>query len=1019
MLRTFIVYGAIVPLVFVVRNIEAEEPVERFLTALQERGHFDVALRYLDRMSTSQLVTAEFKNEIPYRRGMLLVSSARATRNAALRKTSLNAARKAFEEYVSSNARGSTSALARNQLSNILVEQARALMDGSKGDDPNRARLAREAAEIYGRAHEALSASRVELGNEYKALVGKRDPESKKKLTSLMAQYVETNWLAARVLFEHAEAVKDEPKQYQDKLEQAAGAFEEVAQKYRSYTAGVHALLYEGQCYQLLGDHKRAITYFKELMQHEANSSAMRLLKTRALARRIDSLLASDGSEGPSRSIAMATEWLKTARGDEDRTPAWMDLRLSLAKAYQQKASVEPKAGLASRALSEARSIAGEVARRQHPLQQEAQKLLVALGRGNTKEVSVNASTAKTFEEAQAAAMEALQSIKLAGGTISILSSQLASIKDPARRSEIEERLEQAREQSAAGSQLALDLFKRTAELATDEHVEELNGVRYYLAYLYYSLGQYRRAAVLAGFVALEYPSSVAAKECAGVALAARQRLYRNATDNERNLQAAQIAKIAQLMVSKWPEDPQAGTALVTLVDVSLQRGEIDKAEEHLKRIPADSPKRVNAELRIGQSLWREYLRRLAAKQSGQPLNESDLAEYRSKAREILSISIERLGDAPGDDLSIRAALSLAQIYVESGSSEEALAILQHEQIGALALTEEGSPWLQRIPGLATEAYKTAIRAHVASAVASGDTESSITAAQDMLRQLQGELKSQLDGKQKMITIYVGLARDLERQLAVASEQDRRALSKGFESFLRGAADGSRDISVLNWVAETFYSLGRGMLRGQKSSPEAQRYFTEAAAAYGEVLLLAKSQPGALSENAFTQVKVRRAMSLRQLGKYRDSVDLFANVLSERNTVLNIQIEAAKTLQQWGSSGNAEGYQKAIAGDRRGADGKNAIWGWGRIAKLVAKNEAYRDTFHEARYNIALSRYHYAMASSNDRQRALLDRAKSDIIMTRKLFGSGSRAQSQRYEALLRTVQKSLGEPVTGFSEPT
>ena len=86
MLRTFVVYTAIVLLFFGSMTARAEEPIEPFLRALQERGYFGVALRYIERMATSDLASSGFKEEIEYRRGMLLVDSARSTKNASSRE---------------------------------------------------------------------------------------------------------------------------------------------------------------------------------------------------------------------------------------------------------------------------------------------------------------------------------------------------------------------------------------------------------------------------------------------------------------------------------------------------------------------------------------------------------------------------------------------------------------------------------------------------------------------------------------------------------------------------------------------------------------------------------------------------------------------------------------------------------------------------------------------------------------------------------------------------------------------
>ena len=987
-------------------NARAEEPIEEFLTALQERRYYDVAISYVDRISKTDLAPRSFKEEAEYRRGMLIVDAARVTRNSSMRNSQLDQAKEMFERFVKAHPKHPSAALARSQLGNILVERARGLMKQAKNDPANQDSLTQQAASIYAEAYDSLTTSKTEIGEQIKAMAGRRDEAA----IAAKGQYVKTYLAIARVLFEQAETVKNDDKQYAAKLTEAAKVFDEIASKYRSRGAGVYALLFEGECYQLMGQEERALTYYKELLQNEDQSLDVRKLKSQALAKSIECWLKAERNAGPDRAIKTGESWWKNRRPSEGSDASWLEFRLAMAKAYRQKSQIETKEKQADRALASAREIARELAKRRSPVQRDAQTLLVSLG-GNAKHDSGSAAaeSSATFVEARDAAMKSLDEMKLANATIKILSSQLKNIREPARREKMQTDLAAAKQKVAELSGGSIELFEQAVALSTDADTEDLAGVRYYLAYLYYQQERYRHAAVLAGFVTRHQTDAAAAKECANVALAARQRLYQVLPPENRARQGELIADLAEIMINKWPGHSASDTALMTLLDVTVQRGDVAKAEEYLARIPTNAPKRASAEMRIGQAIWREYLLGLKNKSP-----EPELSQLKTRAQKILADGVSRFGNMKPDESAIRAALSLAQIYADSGQAKKALELLNRTRLGALNLVENASAWVDKIPGLKIEAYKTAIRAYVSTADdASGD---SIDTAQALMRRLQDELKQQPNGEEKMIAIYVSLARDLERQLTIASPKSRRAMSRGFESFLRGAAEGTKDIAVLNWVGATFYGLGNGMLQGNNSSPEAQRYFGEAASAYRKVLDMVKSDPSVLSENALTQVKVNQAKCLRQLGKYKESVDLFANVLNKKNRVLNIQIEAAKTLQQLGTR-EPQGYWKAIYGDLPGSDGKNAIWGWGKIANLVAKNETYRNTFHQARYNVALSRYRYALASSGAKKKEMLLRARADIVMTQKLFNLGSKRQKQRYENLLKLVQKELGEKQVGFGE--
>ena len=982
-----------------------EEPVEDYLAALQERGYFDVAVRYLDRMNNSDLAPASFKSEAEYRSAMLTVTAARASKSAARRQQLLDQARNSLESFIRTQPQHQSVSLARNQLGNILVERARALKTKSESDTANQKELAKQSFDTYEEAYDSLNKSKKEIGEQYTSLVTQRDPDSKAQLKRIKTQYIQTYLALGRILFEQAETVKDDNSLYEQKLQLAADEFDEVAQKYRAYSAGLYATLYQGECYQLLGEDKRALNYYKELMQNPDNSAPVRTLKTRALARSIEGWIKTDANQGPAKAIKVAEDWLKTKRGAEDRQPAWLDLKMQLATAHFQQSKVAKGDTQANRAIRNAREIATELAKRKSDVQKEAQQLLVTLGsaKGAPAEKQ-DTELAATFLEARDAAKQSLDRMKLSNTAVSLFQSQLRNVKNPELRSEIEGKLAEARVNAEALNQKTLELFEHAESLATPDDSDSLSGIRYYIAFLNYSQENYRKAAVIAGHTALANPDSVAAKQCASVALAARQRLYQLLPEEDRSSQALNIAQLGKLIVSRWPGDNKADAAMATLMDVSIAQGDLGQAETYLTRIPEGSPSRTSAELRMGQKLWREYLRGVAAEDS-----QTELDALKNKAKELLARGVDGAKQQSPSDSSIRGALSLAKLYADTGEPAKAIELLNDPNIGGITLIQSKSPWPAKIPGLVTDAYSTAIRANIANAT-NGNSAASVAAAQDMLESLQQDLSSQPGGDKKMIGIYINLARDLEQQLAVASPSDKASLSKGFESFLEKAAEGTNDVAVLNWVGQTYYGMGKGLVQGSKRTPEAQRYFSKAAEVYDRLLQVVDSPDQAL------QIRVKQAMTLRELGKFDQAIDLFAEVLKQKK-FLNIQVEAAETFQRWGQLGNLAAFDKAIAGDRTGSDGKNIIWGWGRIAKLIAKNEANRSTFHLARYNIASSRYEMAKRQSGAEQKATLQRAKSDLMVTHQLYDLGDAKEKKRYETLLRKIQKSLGEPVKGFSK--
>jgi hypothetical protein len=92
----------------------------------------------------------------------------------------------------------------------------------------------------------------------------------------------------------------------------------------------------------------------------------------------------------------------------------------------------------------------------------------------------------------------------------------------------------------------------------------------------------------------------------------------------------------------------------------------------------------------------------------------------------------------------------------------------------------------------------------------------------------------------QLIVIYVSLARDLEQQMKLATPEAKKALSKGFETFLKQIRSATTEFSVLNWVAETFSGIAAGFDTTAQGKPvltvEAKKYYEEALATYQTIL---------------------------------------------------------------------------------------------------------------------------------------------------------------------------------------
>jgi tetratricopeptide (TPR) repeat protein len=442
--------------------------------------------------------------------------------------------------------------------------------------------------------------------------------------------------------------------------------------------------------------------------------------------------------------------------------------------------------------------------------------------------------------------------------------------------------------------------------------------------------------------------------------------------------------------------------------------------------------------LKIGQSLWaafyegskelRDYENAEIKAEGFDPVKKkAELEALKTKAKTILIDGVTRM-QASGEvsPITVTAVLSLAQIYVDTNEAAKAATLLEDPKIGTLTLTRKNDPTTQR-DGFQEETYKTALRAYISSLSAAGaNSDEVIKKAEGAMASLDEMFKDDPKGQAKLIGIYISLAKDLQKQMELADPASKVALGKGFEAFLGQMSKKSSDVKILNWVAETYRGMGESFGPASKGiSPEAARYFDEAVKTYQRILKVNSDKPGQIAPAMVTSLKLQIARTNRATGKYKEAMDLFDEILKTQNMLLPVQIEAAKTYQDWGALKGDKmevNYQRAIFGAREVVDPKtkqkkNNIWGWAQIAKVVSSKAEYKEIFHESRFNLALARYAYAMKLAGAEQKSQLGFAKRDIAVMYGFYPDlGGDKWKAQYEALLKNIQIGLGERPVGLT---
>lgn len=1024
-------------------NLHAVEPARKFLEALHERGYYDTAADYLDRAEANPLVSAEFKETLLYDRATTMIQGASSQRSPVAREAYLDQARTLLEEFIQQKPQHFLVSVAKGQLGNLLEKRGTLkVAESKKPGASNVADLLAQARDLYTQAYQVFETSELEVKEKlesFPTIIDERDdPEKFAQREQLRKEYLQSQLLRAVVKEELADTYEPGSEDHSKVLTEAVAQYGEIHKKRRRLLAGLYALMYQGRSFQKMNKCEDAITRYNELLENSGNQPAFRVLRLKVM------LLALDAWTHESmKQYAIAAqrgrEMVNGARPNEARDPDWLLLRFKVAQAFQQHAvalrEANPRDSAAKSSLNEAKKMAIYVSRQPGDLQQAARALAAELGGRSLEDEK---TVPRNFVEAKAAGKDALDALQTADIVLSMVPDRLAKEQDPEQKKFLQEQLEEANQTKAAGQQDAIHYFRIAMSFADAEtSVEEVNIVRYFLCYLHWKTEAYLESALMGEFIAKRYPGSPTAKDCAKIAMASYLRLYTAGTEEDREFETQHVIGICDYITKQWPAEPEAAEAFNTLIPFMIKTGKLDQARAYLAGIPDNSPNKGEAAVKTGQAMWSAYLKgarelRVWRQEGEVPAaqitsKQQELDQLKQKTQEVLSDGIARVQDAGKVDASLAAAsLALTQIYLDTQQTAKAIELLEHDQIGTLKLVRTKHAAVSA-PDFAQETYKTALRAYIANLAGGGNGQIMITKAKEVMNELKATVGTTGAGKKRLIGIYVALARDLKQQIElVVDTQAKSALTKGFEQFLQEVSSESKELNVLNWVADTFNGMGEALTFSKTISPEASHYFNEAISTYERIIEMAKNGQLQLDDGIKVHVQLRLALLLRKLRNYEKSMKFYEAMLRKNQMVLPIQVGAAQTLQEWGDSSPKEfaKYDKAIKGDLPDSKTKRPlIWGWITLSKKIASRSDLRDTFHEARFNVAHCHLQMARGKKEGSKAAkqYYRFAQNDIRNTYRLYAKpGDEIWTkwrEKYDNLMKQIQRDQKRQPIGMKE--
>ena len=1004
----------------------AAEQAQEFLDGLKQRGLNELALDYLNRMESSPLADDQFRRKIPYHRGVVLIEQSRQTADPAERSRLLDEAQTQLQKFAGANPQGVEAADAQLQLASMQLERGQQLVSQAKklpGEslyDNQRRTLSQEARLHFAGARDTFENAAATYSAELEKLpptaASDAETDQASKRQEYRARVAQLRFLAAQTYFETAQSYAPDDDEFRTLHETAAkelsALFDEFARS-GSSMVGLYARLYEGRCYQALNQYPMALGCYEDILAQPNVLPAFRKLIASTVHRKAEVLLAQEKLD---EAIELCNACLKDAAGEEERSSEWLAVRFRLAQALKKKSAGLSAGSLDQRRLiAEARDAFRFVAVHQVNFNRMRGPPL-AHWRGN----GPAAEEPTSFQAAYDLGKDALASYNAAN-----LAFPTAEKNNPAAIAELHAQMDQGKDDARRNFRLATTLIEDDTDPAL------VTEVRYFLCWLYWESQDFYRAAVLGEFIARHYPDHAAASSAAKISMASYERLYTQAAGAGSNgkantdFEARRMANMAEFIARRWPGTPDADTAFGVLVSYAIRNNRIDDAERLVAE--ASEQSRPRLELQLGNALWGRYLE-LSQARDGDAQDGATLEQYKQSALTKLRSGFEQAATANHvNDAAAMAALYLAQAHLSDGQYAEAITLLEDEERGPLTLIAQGHAAASQ-PQYVMEAYKAALRAYIQ--ISPPQEDKAVEAMKSLEQAVQSRGEKAGEASQQLARIYIAMGVALQKQIDDLTRAGRGAeakqLTAAFTKFLERIAAQPSELNWPTgaWLAQTYYSLGTSERAGPSSAPTsptestiklatgtAREYLVKARRAYEQLLAAAKTPDFAPNENAVLAAKLQLGECYRALGEYQKALDTFSDILKDKEASLTVQRAAAYTYQQRGQLEDSKWFERAIHGGYTlKSSGQNRIWGWLRISQVAARaarsDEKYRDTFYEARFNMARCRYLAAMKSNGTSRADSLSKAQQSIQSLARLYPDlGGDTWRGQFQALLKQIQ--------------
>ena len=1007
-------------------SIHAEEPVKKFLARLRDEGLSETGIKYLDLCAARDRLPASMKGDLPLERNILLQDSIKNAKTPQQRDERIAAIEQGYKQFLDASPTHPRRSEAQTKLGDLLLERAQTFLSDSKKDENKESAttLRSKARDVYTEAMGLYAKIIEELKPILESMKGDKikasDTEGKERREQYQKDYRGAQILNAKMMEFMSQTYDPQSADWRKWLENSEAALSQIIEKTTGPTeAGrrMLSLLYRGEVQRQLGKIDDARESFTRVSENEG-PGIFRTWKVQAIAAivRLDSTEKSAKFEA---AIDRGETTLKQATANDRNEPEWIDLQLAVAEArmaFSKTLEEKKDENKFRNNRKAAREMLQAIVKKQGARDaaivetvRKAKKLLSELGIEIAEKIDTKLPETRTFAEACKAGRERLDRAESTDATLPILEQQLVKA-DAETKQSVGDQVKKIKEDSLRDRMQAIELYERALRLFREkDDRSELLEAKYLLSYMFLRTDQYWESVAIAQELVVPASGVDKAENAGGFALLGLNKLIVEAPSERQMALVPPLEKLAGKLFEISPDSDNAQGAVELLVKLALINKRFDEAEKYIATWQSKGGSSVSI---LGKILWSEYRTNSAKHRSEKTEETASDASLKQRAEKLLASSWENLVPAKTDKNVIAGVNTLASIYLSTDRIDEALSVLNDPQKGAILLIETKS---DLEPSLKLEAYRLKLQAMVQAA---GQGKGPLSS--DEVTRVVQKMKDLSASDDSLLTSSLrNLAVEIKSKLEATKNMDDQAkLGVAFGVLIQQLISFSSDVGTLDSAGTSILNLASDMVKVPALAPNGKQLMLIAEEAFSKIANKPEADLVAAGRKP-EEFQFRLAQSKSGAGKHEEAHKLFVKALTKSETVLQIQVEAARNLQEWSAGKDAELLKMALLGTEPNDKKAKMVWGWGKISeKTLARINDFKDTFFEARLNIAKCRRMIALTESGDPRKKALERAVADIRQTMLNFPElGGPDHEPKFSKLLLELQLDLGKPTIGLNE--